>query len=241
MNKLRDALTRYGMTCTCLGAPKTVDLSSDSSSELVHATIDTAKALGVGLVFVSCKSSLDDKLKPLRSQWVGRLKSMADYAESSGVLLTIETHPDVATNSELFLQLLEELGNHPAVGWNFDSANIYYYNRGLGTDFGAEGATREAERVAKKGKVFSLHIKDTDGGYESWNFPALGEGIVDFKLLVDSLENIRDSSPKGTAARFPLVYTMELEGVKDKMIDQAEQFKIVERSVAHLKSLGYEF
>lgn len=237
---LRDALLKYGLTCTCLCVPVTVDLSSDGSVDTVNRVVDTAVDFGVGLVFVSARSSHDEKLKLPRSQWIGRLKAMADYAHGKGILLTIETHPDIATNSDLFLQLLKDLEDHPAVGWNFDSANIYYYNRNLGADFGGEGAMREAERVGRRNKIFSLHLKDTDGGYESWTFPALGEGIVDFKQLIDMLEGFRDSA-EGQGRQMPLVYTLELEGVKGKMIDQEEQFNVVRRSVAHLRSLGFEF
>ena len=235
--KLKDALAKYGMNLSCLGVGQTVDLSTEAGAEAVRAVVDTAVEFGVELVFVSCKSTLEAGKVASRSDWTANLRGMADYAQSKGRLLSIETHPDVATNADLFLQLLDDLKDHPAVGWNFDDANLCYYNTDLFKNFGTQGIVKEAERVASRGNIYSLHIKETDGGYESWNFPALGEGAVDFKALIDRIEEIREQ----TGSRFPLVYTMELEGVKGKMIDQREQFAIVEKSAAHLRSLGFEF
>ena len=34
--------------------------------------------------------------------------------------------------------------------------------------------------------VGSVHLKETDGGYESWHFPALGKGVVDFPACRDA-------------------------------------------------------
>ena len=64
--------------------------------------------------------------------------------------------------------------NHPNVRINFDTGNIYFYNQN--TDVVAE-LRKIIDYVA------SVHLKETDGGYESWNFPALGKGVVDFPAV----------------------------------------------------------
>ncbi len=175
--------------------------------------LDAARDLGVDLVFTSARTAELD-----REYVYGRLQSIGDAAAERGITVALETHPDLVTNARIGRETMAGVG-HPNVRINYDTANVYYYNR----DVTAEGELREiAEFVA------SVHLKDTDGGYESWHFPALGEGIVDFQACLSILEQNRFSGP----------YTLELEGIKGEDFSEEIAKDRVEQSVRHLRDIG---
>ena len=61
--------------------------------------------------------------------------------------------------------------NHPNVRVNFDTGNITYYNQG-------------ADVVAELKKIIdyvaTVELKDHGGQPRTWDFPALGQGKIDF-------------------------------------------------------------
>ena len=108
---------------------------------------------------------------------------------------------------------------HPIVRVNFDTANVYYYNRDV---------TAEDELLHVIDYVASVHLKDTDGGCESWHFPALGEGVVDFAACLERLKAVGYDGP----------YTLELEGIQGEDFTEELAKQRVEASVAYLKEIG---
>ena len=110
--------------------------------------------------------------------------------------------------------------NHPCVGINFDTANVHYHtNRKIDT-------VDEIQKILDY--IRAVHLKDTMGGYHAWNFPALGEGIVNFKAVFELLNSRGFEGP----------FTMELEGIEGENIDRAGILNRVEDSFQYLKDLG---
>ena len=71
-------------------------------------------------------------------------------------------------------------------------------------------------------------MKDTTGGYHTWNFPTLGVGIIDFKAVFNLLSGVGFIGP----------YTMELEGVEGESLYQDGVLKRVEESFQYLIDIG---
>jgi sugar phosphate isomerase/epimerase len=143
---------------------------------------------------------------------------MGDVAAGLGVTIVIETHPPLLTNGDLGRQTMEAI-NHPHVRINFDTANIYFYN---------ENMTAVSELAKVIDYVASVHLKDTPGGYQEWNFPVLGTGVVDFPEIFKMLDD------RGFAGPF----TMELEGTQGVDFDEAGQLRYIADSVAYLRRIG---
>jgi L-ribulose-5-phosphate 3-epimerase len=175
--------------------------------------IHTCAALGAKYLFLSVKAG--DTPRP--DVW-DRLREIGDRAAQEDVTIVIETHPDLVTNGEVGRQTMESI-HHPNVGINFDTGNIYYYNRN--TDPVTE-LTKCIEHVR------SVHLKETNGEYETWHFPALGKGVVDFPEIFRTLD----------ARHFDGPFTLELEGIKGLELDEAGQLKMVEDSVEYLRRIG---
>ena len=85
--------------------------------------------------------------------------------------------------------------NHPNVRVNFDTGNITYYNAG-------------ADVVAELKKVIdyvaTVELKDHGGRPKTWDFPALGQGKIDFAGVLRVLKEHGYSGP----------ITIEVEGVE---------------------------
>ncbi len=165
------------------------------------------------------------KFKRGKDQGYEILKKLGDIAESYGKFISMETHPPFCTGGDQMLETMKNV-DHPAIRVNFDTANIYYYNRMQP----GEGIT-EMKRVIDY--IGSFHIKQTNGKFKTWYFPDLPDpkGIVDFKAVFNIMEE------KG----FDGIYTFEIEGSPlhpiGKMSLEQRQ-RIVKNSVDHLKSIG---
>ena len=147
-----------------------------------------------------------------------RLRQIGENAAPLGIKVCLETHLDLAHNAEVALETMQGV-NHPNICINFDTGNVYFYNHDV-------TAVRELRKII--GHVGAVHLKDTNGGYRTWHFPALGEGVVDFKEVFRILN---DAGFYGPCA-------MELEGIEGEDIDEAGVQARMEKSVAYLKGIG---
>jgi len=209
---LGDRAGRAGITIATLATH--VDLTSDETTKPFWSVIDGAASIRVPKIFVSAQAPDDVP----REQVIRRLHNTAAYAAEHGVTVCMETHPPLGTNGDVARATLIAV-NHPGLRFNFDTANIYYYNQG--TD-----SVTELRKVA--GFVAAVHLKDTDGGYHSPNFPALGTGVVDFPSVFQTLANSGFTGP----------YTLEVEGAAVDGFDVAQRVTFLQKCVAYLRKIG---
>jgi len=201
-----------GVAISTLAAGLVAD--TDETIAPFNAAIDGAAAIGVPKIFVSAKASDDIP----REEVFARLRATADYAESRGITICMETHPPFGTNGDLAKAAIEAVGSK-AFRFNFDTANVYYYNEGTDT-------LTELRKVAEL--VASVHIKDTDGGFKSGNFPELGKGVVDFPGVFELLG----------AAGFTGPYTLEIEGALVRDLDHDQRLTFLCQCMDYLRSIG---
>ncbi len=190
-----------------------VMLSENASVEDTAAMIAACAKVEAPVFFISANGA-----DMSREQMMGRLRHLGDVAGAHGVTLALETHPPFCKNAEGMLQTMAEV-NHPNVRLNLDTANVFYYNHGL-------DSADELERVIAY--VASLHLKDTDGGFESMNFPALGEGVVRFPRVREIL----------AAASFTGPLTLELEGPVLDGLTVEGKHEVIVRCVEYLRKVG---
>ena len=147
------------------------------------------------------------------------LKSVGETAHQAGVILSLETHVPYGHNADVALKTLS-LVNSPGVGYNYDTANIYYYNE--------KGIDGIAELRKTASKFASIHLKESKGVPESMNLPILGTGIVDFREVFKILDTEGFNGP----------FTLELEGPLVNGLPVVERTAKVQACVDHLKSIG---
>ena len=76
-------------------------------------------------------------------------------------------------------------------------------------------------------EIGAVEIKDHSGVYQEWNFPALGQGVVDISGVLNLLREHDYQGP----------ITMEIEGVEGIDWDEETTKRAIEDSVDYLHSV----
>jgi len=212
LGRLKKLADDHGLLITTVVVP--LALGDEDALAQYAGRLEKVGAIGTPKVFSSVKGS--DTVD--RSVLIERFRSVADKAARLGITICTETHPPFGHNAAEMLRTMRDV-DHPNVRVNFDTANVYYYNEGC-------TAVSEVSQVADY--VASVHLKDTDGGTKSANFPILGQGVVDFPEVFRILGEKQFTGP----------YTFELEGhlMKDK--DMEGRFEAVVACMDYLRSIG---
>jgi sugar phosphate isomerase/epimerase len=204
-------LADQGLRAATLTAP--CPLAEPALFDLFENYGAKAAALGCSGLFTSVHAGK----VPLEEAYA-RLRRIGDIAARHGLRVGMETHPDLCENGARGAATMAAV-RHPNVGINYDTANVYYYNRGVNT----------VEEVRKEARyVVSVHLKDTMGGFEDGNFPEFGQGVVDFAGVFRVLNGVGFTGP----------FTIELEGTGTTSPDPAEQEGHVRACVEHLRGLA---
>lgn len=204
-------LADHGLRCATFTAP--CPLADDTLFDVFESYCSKAAALGCTGIFTSVKA---DEM-PLEEAYE-RLRKVGDIGAKHGLKIGMETHPDLCENGSKAAAALTAIG-HPHMGMNYDTANVYYYNHDIDT-------VEEVRKAAPH--VVSVHLKDTEGGYHSANFPRFGQGVVDFAGVFEVLNGVGFTGP----------FTIELEGPLATSTDPAEQEAHTRACVEHLRGLG---
>lgn len=204
-------LAEHGLTAVVLRGD--ADLSKASGVDELAVQLETCEKMGVKYMFLSPKRHGADKQVIYE-----RLRQAGDIAKKHGVTIALETHPDLGTNGDVHLETMKQI-NHPNVRVNFDTANIHYYNKN--TD-----APTELRKIIDY--VATVEVKDHNGEYKKWNFPALGKGVVDIPGVLRILKEHGYTGP----------ITMEIEGIEGTERNEAEIKKDIADSAAYVRSLA---
>lgn len=138
------------------------------------------KTADMGVPFLSTHAGfIDHNDKAGYAKFMERLRELADCAQNNGILLILETGQETAVDLR---SCLEEL-DHPAVGVNFDPANMILYGK---------GDPIEALQVLAPW-IRHVHIKDATASEVPGEWGAevpWGEGDVDTGAFLNKLEEI---------------------------------------------------
>jgi sugar phosphate isomerase/epimerase len=211
LDRAAKELQRFGLSASSLHGE--CDVRRPDTAAQVLSQMPAFNALGTKIFFASVRA--DDAPLPAVYE---RLREAGAVAAKHGVTIVLETHPDLITNAETALATMRRV-NHPHVRVNFDTANIYFYNQDV-------DGLEELRRVAAY--VGAVHLKDTDGGYRHWHFPALGRGIVKFPEVFRMLDGVGFAGP----------YTLEIEGIEGEPPSERRICDRVAESVGYLRGLG---
>ncbi len=204
-------LKEFGLTAIVLRG--NTDLAKEGCVEELAGQLAICQKMGVKFMFLSAKLNGADKGVVLE-----RLRKAGDIAQHLGIAITLETHPELGTNGDVQLETMKAL-NHTNVRVNFDTANITYYNKNT-----------DAVTELKKSIDFvgTMEFKDHTGEFETWNFPVLGKGRVNFPEIVKIMKEHHYAGP----------VTLEFEGVKGVELSEADTKQAIAESVAYVRALG---
>ena len=185
---------------------------------VIKRKLELARHFGVDVVVGEAGEADDpDQLDLLYRN----LRDIGDHAGKLGITYCFETHPGICRNHYGMLEAIAAL-DHPHLRLNFDTANIFYYNENI------EGEIALAKVCHY---VRHMHLKDSQGKYGQWYFPALGcGGAVDFARVLGIMRPCGFNGP----------YSIELEGIADEPeLSLEEHRRRIVESVQHLRACGY--
>ena len=145
------------------------------------------------------------------------LRSLLPYLEKYQMTLVLEIHGDHCTG-----KILKEITDTVASKWvkiNYDTANAIFYG----------GVIPEEDMDNCGEDLVYIHLKDKAGEQKEWNFPALGEGYVNFPAIFKKLEEKQNLCPFSIEIEFTPEGAGSLENVN----------KAVKTSADYLISHGF--
>ena len=193
------------------------NLLSEGGLERFRARLKFAAALGLPIVNtgITAIGFVKEESKEVLAKGIAILRRAVRMAEDFGVLIGLENHP--LTGTGLILRNIVKEVNHPKLRINYDTANVIYY----------DGVRPEDDIKHSIDYLVHVHLKDKSSMEKhKWDFPALGEGIVDFGVILKVLN--------GSGFSGPLSLEPELDGHPPtaELVD-----KVLLKSRLHLEAI----
>lgn len=164
------------------------------------------------------EAHLKDKTEISDPEVAEHVKEILPYLEEYNLKLGLENHGKHGTGKHL--KKIVDMVDSPRVMINYDTANAIFYGN----------VNLEEDIESCIDRIGHIHLKDKAGAYNEWNFPAIGKGKIDFKMIIDKLEKANNNCP----------LSIEIEFTKDGAKDLDEVNRAVKDSYDYLKLLGLD-
>src|SRR5918997_114168 len=185
--EVRARLEHHGLAAASISGHS--DLTTPEGLE--HGLAVVAWAERFGLPVVNTAIGGPGHIEESEERFLRNIGRLADAAQAAGIVLALEIHGDLMASGERSLPLLDRIG-HPAVKVNYDTANVEHY----------AGVRAEDDLPFIADRVANVHLKDMRGGKGEWDFPALGEGHVDFGRVIEILGEVGFEGPYSVEVEF---------------------------------------
>jgi sugar phosphate isomerase/epimerase len=212
-DEVRRKLDGYGLAAVSLSGHS--DLTTREG--LAHGIHAVRWAAEYGIPIVNTAVGGHQSADENESAFLANVAELADAAEDAGVVVALEIHGDIMASSKETLPLLDKIARS-SIKVNYDTANVEYYS--------GDRAVDDLPLIAPH--LAHVHLKDTTGGKGNWNFPAIGEGTVDFGRVLQIL--------RGAGYDGPYSVEIEFQGEPWPSLDEVNE--AMRRSYEHLSSLG---
>lgn len=189
---LRDQLDEYGLTVLAISGHS--DLTTKDGCDHLRAVIELAGKLDAKVVNTGISMQEDPEAglsEEAEKSFYENIEDLGDFASANGVNIGIETH-DFLKTAHQGSEILSNIESD-SVGLNYDTGNVIFY-----------GGVRPEEDIKNlKSRDFTcMHLKDKMGGKGDWNFPALGEGEINFEPVFNWLNSIDYKGPVSVEIEF---------------------------------------
>lgn len=200
----------YGLELYCI-AGHTRLLTENGLTNFL-TVLDYANIAGVKFVTTDVG---EIKAEADKDRFYRDIARVAEYAQSKNVTVCLEMHGSWCNNGKTGAEIIERV-NHPNVRLNYDTANVSLY--------GGVWAVDDMQYALPYMEF--MHIKDVGGELGEWNFPALGDGKVDFQKIARLIDEYTG----------PISVEIEFDG-KERTLDEINN--AVKKSHQFLSQLGF--
>jgi L-ribulose-5-phosphate 3-epimerase len=137
---------------------------------------------------------MDDRKK--QNLFYKTIGNILDYAALRDVILCLDVHGPWCCNGKTAANIIQNI-SHPNLKINYCTGNAIYWGNSRPED-DIDYALPFLGRV---------HLKDSTGKLKDYNFPALGDGTIDFKKILLKLKDFRG----------PVSIEVELDGKNNSL------------------------
>ena len=185
--EVRSQLDGYGLTAVSISGHS--DLTTAGGLEQGLAVVRWAERYGLPVVntAIGGHAHVDES----EDAFMANIGALADAAQAAGLVVALEIHGDLMATGALSAALLDRIG-HPAVKVNYDTANVEHYG----------GVRAEDDLPSIADRVANMHLKDMRGGKGDWDFPAIGDGHIDFGRVLEILRSAGYDGPMAVEVEF---------------------------------------
>lgn len=207
--KILDMCEEYNLKIYCIAAHER--LMKEKAVYNFKKVIDIADLLDVRNITTGTG---EVKTKDDKKRFFKEIKILGQYAANKDIIICLEIHGDWCKDGKVASEIVGMI-NHPNIKINYDTANVIFY-----------GNKRPEEDIKfALPYIGFIHLKDKRGGYKVWDFPALGDGDINFDKI---FKLIKDYSG-------PISVEVEFDGKKHTLNEVNDSVK---RSYIFLKNYG---
>ncbi len=192
------------------------DLTTKDGLALGLKAVDLCERIGIDILNTAIGGHYSENED--ESAFMGNIHQLADYAAARNIAIGIEIHGDITSSGKKTIPILQKIGRDN-VRINYDTANIEFYDNGT-------KAIDDLETAIPY--MIHCHLKDHIGGARDWNFPAVGEGQIDFKRIFELFQKDGFDGP----------CSVEIEFKGDPFPSLDEVNRSMHASYQHLAALG---
>jgi Sugar phosphate isomerases/epimerases len=211
MKEVLKKIESYGLEPSSISGH--CDLVTKDGVELFKKRVDFAVEIGVGIV-----NTAEGKIASHQDeiQFFENMKEVAKYLEERNVIAALETHGGILASAKECINTINRIGSKN-IKINYDPANLIYF----------DGKRPEKDIADAVAYIGHFHIKDKLEDKGIWNFPAIGDGYIDFKQLFNVLQSNNYEGP----------LSFEIEFVEKGPRSAEEVDEALVKSVKHVKTI----
>lgn len=204
LEPLKKKLAKNCLKVSSLSAPS--NFLQDEKRDCFKKCLELGKKLNARIINTPIGEPKNEKeIKRM----LKNLKNAASYAESLGMIMALEPHGDITSTGQKVLEIVNKLDS-AAAKINYDTANVVFYGN----------VNPEEDLPLVVSQVAHLHIKDKRGGYQKWDFPALGKGRINFPAIFRILQRAHYQGPLSVEIEFTPGGSKDLKEV-DKAVQES--------------------
>lgn len=213
-HEIKKLLDAYRMKCIGIGAHSNV--MTEEGRENLLASIDLTIEFGCRYLITATGDAHDDA-DVIEDERVlaQHLIPIIEKCEKHQKVLVLETHGNNYATGMSLKKLAQALDHRFKI--NYDTANVVFYGNILPYE----------DLEASVDKVEFMHLKDKLGAPQEWNFPAIGDGEIDFSRIFQTLKKADYKGPISVEIEFTPQGPESLEEVNES----------VQRSFSYLSSI----
>lgn len=207
---------------TLLGMCGHSNIVTEEGRAQFRENLALASRLGVSYIVTGTgETHDDDHVIEDDTELVGIFRGLASDAAAYGLTVAIETHGNNYGTGAGIKSLIGKVGADN-LRINYDTGNVIFYG----------DARPEEDLVECASSVVALHLKDKAGLPKEWNFPAIGEGNIDFENIFRTLIAAQSTAPLSIEIEFTPEGPGSVEAVHAALARSAQTTRALKASVS---------